>query len=115
MPKPSLRQILGDNIKKRLKQLEMTQEKASELAGISNGHLSDLLNGRTWPSDRVLERLADALESEPYELFVPPETKAGEKIERMLEVQTILREKINDLILWGFKTYNGKDEAPPEM
>lgn len=115
MPKPSLRKILGENIKLRLKQLDMTQEKASEVAGISNGHLSDLLNGRTWPSDRVLERLAEALQSEPYELFFPPESKAGEKLERMIEVQTILREKINELIQWGFKTYNGKDEAPPEF
>lgn len=114
MARPTLRQILGENIKIRLKKLGLTQEKVSELAGVSNGHFSDLVNARSWPSDRVLERLAEALQMEPYELFIPPESKEGEKLERMLEVEILLREKIAELVRWGLKTYRGDDSGPPK-
>jgi transcriptional regulator with XRE-family HTH domain len=115
MPYSELRKILGDNLKARLKYLNYTQEKASDLAGISNGHFSDLLNGRSWPSDRVLERLAEVLQVHPYELFIPADSKEGAKRERMLQVETLLKEKITKLIHWGLKNFEQGGEVPPEV
>jgi transcriptional regulator with XRE-family HTH domain len=47
----------------------LTQPTLAEKAGIEQSYLSKLENGRSMPSDEVLKRLADALESTPEELM----------------------------------------------
>lgn len=105
MAQGRLREILGLNIRTYLKRLNYTQEKAAELAGISNGYLSDLLSGAKWPSDKVLERLAEVLQVEPTELFVPPGSPLGVQLERLHRIEMELREKVQDLIKASFQSY----------
>lgn len=53
--------VIGDRIKKRRKELKLTQVQIKELCGISNGNLSDFENGNKTPSANSLVALSKAL------------------------------------------------------
>ena len=67
----TLRKTLSANIKKHREQLEITQEKLAEAAGISANMINDIEGCRTWISDKTLVKLATALKVETYRLFLP--------------------------------------------
>jgi transcriptional regulator with XRE-family HTH domain len=52
--------------------MELTQEKLAEKADVSTHYLAMLELAVKFPSAGMLERLAKALEIEPYELFYMP-------------------------------------------
>ena len=55
---------------------ELSQNEVARLAGISSGHLSQIMNGQRTPSGRVLERLHGVLfRPTAAELVVPAEVK----------------------------------------
>lgn len=56
-----IRQILAQNIKKRRKELGITQMKLAELAEISVPYMNDIERCQTWVSDKTLAKLAKAL------------------------------------------------------
>lgn len=56
-----IRHILAQNIKKRRKELGITQEKLAELANISVPYMNDIERSQTWVSDKTLAKLATAL------------------------------------------------------
>jgi transcriptional regulator with XRE-family HTH domain len=65
-----LRKILSANIKNWRSILGITQEKLAESAGISVNMVNDIESCRTWVS-KTLIRLAEALETEVWSLFLP--------------------------------------------
>jgi len=68
----NLRKILSMNIKKQRGLLGISQEKLAEIAKISPNMIKDIEGCRTWISDKTLIKLASALETDIYRLFVPP-------------------------------------------
>jgi DNA-binding XRE family transcriptional regulator len=58
----SVRELVGLNIVKRRKQLNMLQEELAQILGMPRGDLSKWETGKHKPSDRNLRRLADTLE-----------------------------------------------------
>lgn len=60
---------LGENIAFYRKRAGITQEKLSEIVGISNVHISHIETGDRAPSLDVLFAIADALGVEPYKLL----------------------------------------------
>jgi transcriptional regulator with XRE-family HTH domain len=72
--KPDLRRILAANLKEQRKTLGLSQEKLAELAGVSWQTVNSIECHRTWVSDKTLERLADALKIETFQLLLPIET-----------------------------------------
>ncbi|MCL1931513.1 MAG: helix-turn-helix transcriptional regulator, partial [Treponema sp.] len=76
--KPGIRDVLALNLKKNRHKLGLTQEKLSEKAGISAHYLAMVEVSRKFPTPEMLERLAEALEVEPHELFTVAPTPQDE-------------------------------------
>jgi DNA-binding XRE family transcriptional regulator len=64
------RRHVGAAIRKRRGELQLTQERLAELAGIPQSHISRLEDGRHAPTAKTIERLANALETEPSKLDI---------------------------------------------
>ncbi|WP_147615067.1 helix-turn-helix domain-containing protein [Treponema pectinovorum] len=64
----SLGQRLGQNVRNRRKLKHLTQEKLSELSGVSINTIRNLENGR-WPSEHTITSIANALDVEAKILF----------------------------------------------
>jgi transcriptional regulator with XRE-family HTH domain len=64
-----IREVLANNIKEYRRKLGFSQDKLAELAGISSQYLATVETCRKFPTPDVLDRLADALDIEPHELF----------------------------------------------
>jgi len=65
----SIKEVLALNLKKNRLKLGLTQEKLSEKANISTHYFAMVELAKKFPSARMLERIATALEIEPHELF----------------------------------------------
>ena len=65
----NIREILAENIKEKRRKKGLTQEKLAEKAGMSLQYLAMLELAHKFPSGEMLERLANALEIETYELL----------------------------------------------
>lgn len=59
--------LIGKRIKKRRKQLKLTQEKVAETVDISSQHMSNIERAISIPSTEVIMRLAIALKTTPDE------------------------------------------------
>lgn len=70
MTQDDVRKILASNIRKRRKELGITQIKLAELADISEPYMNDIERCQTWVSDKTLAKLAWALNLDLYELFL---------------------------------------------
>lgn len=70
MTQEDVRKILAKNIRKRRKELGITQIKLAELADISEPYMNDIERCQTWGSDKTLAKLAWALNLELHELFL---------------------------------------------
>ncbi len=61
--------ILRNNIKTFRENQNLTQEKLSELAGISADYLSEIERGKKVPSIKRLIQISEALDIEIYKFF----------------------------------------------
>jgi len=107
-----VRRILSANIKKHRKILGLSQDKLSEMAGISVNMLRDIEGCRTWVSDNTLRNIATALKTDIYRLFMPENIQKEENYRTVLLDLTKTFEKTradfdlnieNALDLWGIK------------
>jgi transcriptional regulator with XRE-family HTH domain len=71
-----LRELLSANIKSRREMLDISQEKLAELAGVSIQTIKGIEGRRTWVSDIMLEKLAQALGISAFQLLVPDDKAA---------------------------------------
>ena len=65
--------IFRHNLKYYRKMRKLTQENLSEICGISTDYLSEIERGKTAPSFKRMDMLAQALNIEVYKLFMPIE------------------------------------------
>ena len=63
------KELLGLRVKEFRKQKKLTQEKLAEIIGVDNGYISKLEVGQNFPSITTIEKIADVLDVELYELF----------------------------------------------
>ena len=68
----STKDIFRQNLKLYRNELNLTQEKLSELSGISSDYLSEIERGKRTPSFKRLDLIASALNIDVYKLFIPP-------------------------------------------
>jgi transcriptional regulator with XRE-family HTH domain len=71
------KELLGLKIKELRKAKKLTQEKLAEILDLDVGYISKLEVGRNFPTIGTLEKIAQVLEVEMYELF--QYTKNSEK------------------------------------
>ena len=77
-----LREILAHNLKKNRKKCGFSQAKLAEKVDVSTHHIAMIEICRDYPKLDVVERIADAMEIEIYELFIDPHSmnKKSEQI-----------------------------------
>lgn len=63
--------IFRNNLKFYRNKQGFTQEKLSELTGISTDYLSEIERGKKTPSFKRIDLIAKALNVEVYKLFMP--------------------------------------------
>jgi transcriptional regulator with XRE-family HTH domain len=67
--KSKLRNILATNIRNHRQLLGISQAKLAEFANIAPAYVAMIELEKKFPSDQVLERIANALKIDPTELF----------------------------------------------
>ena len=113
MSEIELKAILANNIKKYRKG-KFTQETLAEAAGVSSQNINYIEGKRRWPRESTLIKIANVLNVDVYQLFIPENTTPviiddipeNEKIRKEIQKQVIdsLRKQIN-------LTLNKIDEA----
>ena len=78
MDETSLRTLFSQNIKRYRQMKGWSQEKLAEKMEISTNYLSDIETGRGWVSPFSLIKLANALDTEVFELFKPQATVSSD-------------------------------------
>ena len=73
----SIREILALNLKEYRRKSGFTQEKLAEKAGISANYLSMVEISRKFPTPEMLDRLAQALNIQTFQLLDPSTTPNG--------------------------------------
>ena len=68
------KEIISYNVKKYRKLNNLTQESLAELADVSTTYIANIECGRTWISDKTLEKICSALHIDYYLLFFEENT-----------------------------------------
>ena len=71
---------LGRRIKSLRESKNYTQEYLSELVGIEQATLSNIERGKSYPAVDTLQKIANALNVEPYVLYMFKENKSTQSI-----------------------------------
>lgn len=96
MTEDELKNVLSLNIKKYRKN-KFTQETLAEKIGVSSQNINDIEGKRRFPRSDTLVKIADALDVQVYELFVPQnktpiiieKTPENEKIRNEIKSQVL--------------------------
>ena len=73
--KECIRQTVARNVKRYRKERGLTQERLAELADISNTYIANIECGKTWVSNKTLEKISDALGVGAHRFFIVPEAE----------------------------------------
>ncbi|MDR3284967.1 MAG: helix-turn-helix transcriptional regulator [Treponema sp.] len=79
-----LREIFAYNLKGNRRKRGFTQAQLAEKIDVSTHHIAMLEIARNFPAMELVERIADALDIEIYELFVDP-LSSHEELVRLYE------------------------------
>ena len=97
-----LQQIFMANMKKRRKQLGLTQEKLAERCNTDPCYIRQIEIGRRFPSLKYIERIAQSLDIAPYLLFFEENCTIND--ERMImpekqkqKLKTLLKDNISQI------------------
>ena len=103
----SIREILALNLKEYRRKSGLTQEKLAEKAGISANYLSMVEISRQFPTPEMLDRLAQALDINTFQLFDPCSTPNGAllHLERAIveNIETVVRRVIKQDVVSEIK------------
>jgi transcriptional regulator with XRE-family HTH domain len=97
-----LKQVLRDNMRKRRKQLGLTQEKLAEMCDTNACYIRQIEMGNRFPSLEYVERIANALALEPHLLFYNETSQEADKNltrskEQKQKFKALLIENVNKL------------------
>lgn len=72
-----LQDIFISNLKRFRKEQRVTQEKLAELCKTDTSYIGQIETKKRFPSLSFVEKIAAALEIEPYRLYMPQNSKSG--------------------------------------
>jgi len=106
----SIQEIFAHNLKKKRKNCGFSQAKLAEIVGVSTHHIAMMEIARHYPTLDLVERIANALNIEIYELFINP-LSPPEELERLYKevaknIEHVVGEAV-EKVLAG--KYNGKE------
>ena len=95
-----LRRVLASNIKYYRKILGISQAKLAEKANITNNYIALVETGKRFPSVKMLEQIAKALERDTLELFSPKQDNLSRnralKTKILADIDAILSIRLNE-------------------
>ena len=92
-----LREILAENMKAYRKEMGISQFKLADMIDTSPNYIAMIEAKKRFPTDTMLEKIAMALEKEPYELFaITPIQKNWQKT-ILAEFEEFLTQKLNKI------------------
>jgi transcriptional regulator with XRE-family HTH domain len=89
----NLRDIFAYNLKAKRQKCGLTQAKLAEKVGVSTHHIAMIEIARHYPTLELVERIANALDMEIYELFIVKPTPEN-AMERLHDTLVCNLEKI---------------------
>lgn len=89
-----LQDIFISNLKIIRKRKHITQEKLAEFCNTDTAYIGQIETKKRFPSVTFIEKIADALEIEPYRLFKDESAKNEEQLSRL----AALKDEFFDLI-----------------
>jgi len=96
-----LKKLLGKRIKEIRLSRKLTQEKLSELTDIGTSSISKTESGHFHPTDDNLERIAKALNVEPYKLYMFNHQKDSKQL--LNDIQSMLNNATDEEIKLAYK------------
>jgi len=107
MESKKIQQRLSENLRKIRKNKKMTQLDLAIKCDLSEAMIKNIELNRSWPSEKTLSQITDALEIDVYRLFLPlaidfekeREIKVSVTDEIKKCLQKYLEEKLNSLEL----------------
>ena len=81
----NLREILAHNLKEKRRKCGFSQAKLAEMVNVSTHHIATIETDRNYPTLDLVERMANALNIEIYELFINP-LSPPEEMERLYQI-----------------------------
>jgi transcriptional regulator with XRE-family HTH domain len=94
----NIKQILAANLRENRRKKGLTQEKLAEMADMSLHYLATLELGNNFPSGEMVEKLAKALDIQPFELFYPTATTEGALLHLEQSIVINIEKIISDTI-----------------
>ena len=90
-----IQEVLSKNMKKYRKKAKLTQEKLAEMCGTDHRYIGQIETGVRCPSLDYVERIAAALNVEPYLLFFEENNKENEVF---LDINSEQKHKLKTLL-----------------
>lgn len=100
-----LKVLLGKRIKEVRAAKGLTQEQLSELTGIGAASISKIESGIYHPTDDNLEKIAEALEIEPYKLYMCKHNKNIQELKE--DINSMINNASDDEIRLAYNILNG--------
>lgn len=98
MDAKELGKLYADNIKRIRLSKNLSQENLAEFANISSAYISEIENQKKIGKFETIAAIANALEVEPYELFLPPGSVISYNERRTKDLMKRLRSNFIELI-----------------
>jgi transcriptional regulator with XRE-family HTH domain len=95
----SLQEIFVINLRKYRKQAELTQEKLAELCDMNPRYIGQIETGLRFPSVDSIEKIADALDISPYQLFYDEIEEKEAQEEKIAAVHKEQKQKIKTILV----------------
>jgi transcriptional regulator with XRE-family HTH domain len=94
-----LGKVFAQNLKKKRRQCGFTQAQLAEKADVSTHHIGMIELSRNYPTMELVERLADALNIEIYELFVEDPPPPNEELEQLRqEIKDDMKQMLDEFL-----------------
>ncbi len=94
----NIKYLLGKRIKELRLRRKYTQEKLAEMSYIEIPSLSNIENGKNYPNFETLQKISDALNVRPFELFMfdyyLPKEKMIEEMMNSMQKDELLVQKM---------------------
>ncbi|MDR1211972.1 MAG: helix-turn-helix domain-containing protein [Spirochaetaceae bacterium] len=97
--------IFANNLREYRRKRGLTQEKLAEMVEVSTHHIGMIELTRNFPTFDLIERIAEALDIEFYELFLAPQSPKEELEKLRRTIIDEIKQTVDDSIQ---KAFSGK-------
>jgi transcriptional regulator with XRE-family HTH domain len=105
----STKEIFAENLKKFRKKSGLSQGKLAEKAEISTHHIAMIETARNFPTPGIIERIADILNIQVYELFIEEDFFLDELKQLRHDIRSDIRQELEDY--FGNKPLNSQNKT----